>query len=82
MFTAADAMRQASMTAREYATEGKKAFEDIFNCSFEKNPQAAATFMAGFMQAAAMDFHAWAVSEKLNEIVDQLSSIQDILDQG
>jgi hypothetical protein len=49
-------MYQAAATAEVYAKEGVKVFEDIFGTEAAHSREAAATFLAGFMQAAAHDF--------------------------
>ena len=43
MITADHAMEQAHATARKYAYEGIKAFEDLTHLDPKKNPQALAT---------------------------------------
>lgn len=57
MLSAADAMRQAHMTAHEYAKAGAEAFESLFGTSVSNDRIAAATFIAEFMRTAAADFH-------------------------
>ena len=74
MITPDDALRQASMTAREYAREGMKAFEDYFDIPIAADPKAAATFIAGFMQAASTDFAAWAIQRQLERVNGSLDS--------
>jgi hypothetical protein len=74
MMTPDDALRQASMTAREYAREGMKAFEDYFDMSAADDPKAAATFIAGFMQAASTDFAAWAIQRQFERVNGSLDS--------
>jgi hypothetical protein len=56
MITPDDAMRQAHMTASEYAYEASVAFEKIFGTSAEEEPQAAAIFIGQYMRTAAHDF--------------------------
>jgi hypothetical protein len=56
MITPDDAMRQAHMTADQYAYEASKAFERIFGFSPEDEPQAAAVFIGQYMRAAAHDY--------------------------
>lgn len=56
MFSPADAMRQAHMTADLYAWEASVAFEKIFGFPPEDEPQAAAIFIGQYMRAAAHDF--------------------------
>jgi hypothetical protein len=56
MFTPEDAMRQAHMTASLYAHEAARAFENIFGCPAEEEPQAGAIFIAQYMRTAAHDF--------------------------
>ena len=56
MMTAEELMRQAHMTAHEYAREGAKAYQDIFGMHPDVDPKAAAIFISGFMRTAAHDF--------------------------
>lgn len=56
MMTPEDAMRQAHMTASEYAYEAARAFEKIFGFPTEDEPQAAAVFIGQYMRTAAHDF--------------------------
>ena len=56
MITPDDAMRQAHMTASEYAYEASLAFEKIFGFAAEDEPQAAAVFIGQYMRTAAHDF--------------------------
>ena len=70
MITPDEAMRQAHQTAREYAIYGLKAFEDVTGLAAKNNPQATATFLAGFMQAASTDFVGWAIQRRLEELRD------------
>ena len=56
MITPEDAMRQAHMTADQYAYEASKAFERIFGFAAEEEPQAAAIFIGQYMRTAAHDF--------------------------
>ena len=74
-----DAMEQAHATARRYARMGMEAYEDYFDMSVAANPQAAATFLAGFMQAASTDFAAWAVQNQIEKLRDTLDRIADDL---
>ena len=74
MITADQAMEQAHATARQYAIYAKKAYEDLFGTEVADDPQAAATFMAGFMQAASTDFTAWALQNQLEGLRDDLDS--------
>lgn len=68
MITPDEAMEQAHATARKYAYEGIKAFEELTGLKPNNNPQALATFVAGFMQAASTDFAAWAIQNRLEGI--------------
>ena len=68
MLTPDEAMRQAHETAREYAIYARKAYEDLFDTEIGNDRQAAATFMAGFMQAASTDFTGWAIQRQLEGI--------------
>lgn len=68
MITPDEAMEQAHMTARKYAYEGIKAFEDLTGLSPKNNPQALATFVAGFMQAASTDFVGWAIQSRVEGV--------------
>lgn len=72
MITPHEAMEQAHATARKYAYEGIKAFEDLTGLDPEENPQVLATFVAGFMQAASIDFAAWAMQHQLEGLRDDL----------
>lgn len=56
MMTPEDAMRQAHMTASEYAYEGARMFKNIFGFPPEEEPQAAAIFIGQYMRTAAHDF--------------------------
>ena len=82
MITADHAMEQAHATARKYAYEGIKAFEDLTHLDPKKNPQALATFVAGFMQAASADFVGWAIQNQIEGLCDGLTRIADISDEG
>lgn len=82
MITPTEALHQAHMTAREYAIYAKKAYEDLFDTPINNDRQAAATFMAGFMQAASTDFVGWAVQRQLEELRDDSTRMVDILDSG
>jgi hypothetical protein len=80
MITPDAAMRQAHETAREYAIYGIKAFKDLTDLDPQKNPQALATFLAGFMQAASTDFVGWAVQRQLEALrVDFGTDVEDVL---
>lgn len=68
-------MEQAHETARKYAYEGTKAFEAHFGMSVAANPEAAATYLAGFMQAASTDFAAWAIQKQLELLREALDGI-------
>jgi len=57
------AMEQAEATAEYYASRGVETYQRIFGMSIDNNPVAAATFLAGFMQAAAIDYHAWSTQQ-------------------
>jgi hypothetical protein len=72
MITPDEALRQAHETAREYAVYGLKAFEDLTGMDREDHPEAAATFVAGFMQAASTDFVGWAMQRQLEGLRDDL----------
>lgn len=65
-----DAMRQAHQTAREYAVYGLKAYEDLTGMDRVSDPKAAAMFVAGFMQAASIDFVGWAIQRQLEGLRD------------
>jgi hypothetical protein len=56
MITPDYAMEQAHMTASLYAFEAARAFEKIFGCPPEDEPQAAAAFIGQYMRTAAHDF--------------------------
>lgn len=80
MITPDAAMRQAHETAREYAIYGIKAFKDLTDLDPQKNPQALATFLAGFMQAASTDFAGWAVQRQLEALrVDFGMDVEDVI---
>jgi hypothetical protein len=70
------------MTAREYAIYAKRAYEDLFDTEVGNDRQAAATFMAGFIQTASADFVGWAVQRQLEGLRDDLTRIADISDEG
>ena len=74
MITADHAMEQAHATAREYAIYGIKAFKDLTDLDPKKNPQALATFVAGFMQAASTDFVGWAIQNQIEGLREQFSA--------
>ena len=78
MTTPSDAMQQAHMTAREYAVYAKKAYEDLFDTEIENDRQAAATFMAGFMQAASTDFAGWAIQHQIDRLGDTVYRVSVI----
>ncbi len=73
-----DALRQASMTAREYAVNGMRAWEDLTGMDRISDPEAMATFVAGFMQAAATDFAAWATQHQIDRLGDTVYRVSDI----
>ena len=75
MNEAQNMMEQAHETARTYAYAGKKAFEDHFDMPVTSNPEAAATYLAGFMQAASTDFAAWAIQKQLELLREALDGI-------
>jgi hypothetical protein len=80
MITPDAAMRQAHETAREYAIYGIKAFKDLTDLDPTKNPQALATFLAGFMQAASTDFAGWAIQRQLEALrVDFGTDVEDVI---
>ena len=76
MITPDAAMRQAHETAREYAIYAKKAYEDLFDMSVQNDPKAAATFVAGFMQAASADFVGWAVQNQIEGLRNDIDRIE------
>ena len=76
MITPDHAMEQAHATARKYAYEGIKAFEDLTHLDPSKNPQALATFVAGFMQAASTDFVGWAIQNQLEGLREDIDRIE------
>ena len=76
MITPDAAMRQAHETAREYAIYAKKAYEDLFDMSVQNDPKAAATFVAGFMQAASADFAGWAVQNQIEGLRNDIDRIE------
>lgn len=67
-----DAMRQAHETAREYAIYGLKAYEDLTGMDRVSDPKTTAMFVAGFMQAASIDFAAWALQNQIEGLRDDL----------
>ena len=77
MITPHEAMEQAHATARKYAYEGIKAFEDLTGLDPEENPQVLATFVAGFMQAASTDFAAWAIQNQLEGLRNTINHTSD-----
>lgn len=77
MITPDEAMRQAHQTAREYAIYGLKAYEDLTGITAKNNPQATATFVAGFMQAASIDFVGWAVQNQLEKLCDAINNQEE-----
>jgi hypothetical protein len=80
MITADHAMEQAHETARRYAIFAKKAYEDLFDTEVGNDRQAAATFMAGFMQAASADFVGWAIQKQLENInVSMGTDFEDLI---
>lgn len=83
MITPDEAMRQAHMTAHEYAAYGFKAYEDLTGMDRVSDPKATAMFVAGFMQAASTDFVGWAVQRRLEELCGTLDRITgDLVDLG
>lgn len=76
MITPDAAMRQAHETAREYAIYGIKAFKDLTDLDPQKNPQALATFLAGFMQAASTDFVGWAMQRQIEGLRNDIDRIE------
>lgn len=83
MITPDDAMRQAHQTAREYAIYGLKAYEDLTGMDRVSDPKATAMFVAGFMQAASIDFVGWAVQNQIEKLRDTLDRItDDLVDLG
>lgn len=77
MISPDDAMEQAHATARRYARMGMEAYEDYFDMSVAANPQAAATFLAGFMQAASIDFVGWAIQNQIEGLRGTIDSTAD-----
>ncbi len=75
MITADHAMEQAHETARRYAIYAKKAYEDLFDTEVGNDRQAAATFMAGFMQAASADFVGWAIQNQIEGLRNDIDRI-------
>lgn len=65
MLSPDEAMRQAHDTAHEYAIYAMKSYQDLFDISVDHDRQAAATFIAGFMQAASIDFAGWAIQNQI-----------------
>lgn len=83
MITPDDAMRQAHQTAREYAIYAREAYVDLFGMGLDHDPKAAATFVAGFMQAASTDFVGWAIQNQIEGLRDDLDRIaSDFVDLG
>lgn len=83
MITPDEAMRQAHQTAREYAVYGLKAYEDLTGMDRVSDPKATAMFVAGFMQAASIDFVGWAVQNQIEKLRDTLDRItDDLVDLG
>jgi hypothetical protein len=76
MITADHAMEQAHETARRYAVFAKKAYEDLFDTEIGNDRQAAATFMAGFMQAASADFVGWAIQNQIEGLRNDIDRIE------
>jgi len=76
MTAPSDAMQQAHMTAREYAIYAKRAYEDLFDTEIGNDRQAAATFMAGFMQAASIDFAGWAIQNQIEGLRNDIDRIE------
>lgn len=74
MITADHAMEQAHTTANLYASYAKKSYEYLFDTEIENDRQAAATFMAGFMQAASTDFIGWAIQNQIEGLREQFSA--------
>jgi hypothetical protein len=75
MTAPSDAMEQAHETARRYAIYAKKAYEDLFDTEVGNDRQAAATFMAGFMQAASADFVGWAIQNQIEGLRNDIDRI-------
>jgi hypothetical protein len=68
-------LRQASMTAHEYFHDAIKTIDDEFGDGFAKgHPE----LIAGFMQAAAHDFHAGITTRALQEIADAVASRNNV----
>ena len=83
MLSPDEAMRQAHETAREYALHGIHAYIDLFDTGLHTDPKAAATFVAGFMQAVSTDFVGWAVQNQIEKLRDTLDRItDDLVDLG
>ena len=77
MLSPTEALEQAHGTAREYAIYAKKAYEDLFGMALDHDPKAAATFIAGFMQAASVDFAAWAIQNQLEGLRNTINHTSD-----
>lgn len=77
MLSPTEALQQAHETAREYAIYAKRAYEDLFGMELGHDPQAAATFMAGFMQAASTDYAAWAIQNQLEGLRNTINHTSD-----
>lgn len=75
--TPGDAMCQAHQTAREYAIYGLKAYEDLTGMDRVSDPEAAATFVAGFMQAASIDFVGWAIQRQLEGLREAINNQEE-----
>jgi hypothetical protein len=73
MITPDDAMRQAHETAGQYVIYGLKAYEDLTGVDREADLQATATFLSGFIQAAATDFLAWVIHSQTEKLREDLS---------
>ena len=76
MITADHAMEQAHTTANLYASYAKKSYEYLFDTEIDNDRQAAATFMAGFMQAASTDFVGWAIQNQIEGLRNDIDRIE------
>jgi hypothetical protein len=48
----------------------------LFDTEIDNDRQAAATFMAGFMQAASIDFAGWAIQNQIEGLRNDIDRIE------
>lgn len=71
-------MRQAPMTATEYMDAGIEAIDGRFGKGYA---QANPVLLAGFIQAAAMDFGASLLSQQVQQLGNMVSYVGRVMEE-